>query len=423
MATSTVVTRSLASVSKPAPGIPSATSTVLPGVVNKQPGMITNEQLNDTLQSLLVLVTKTDVQMTGVTGDIVKIKEDIETIKDVTNESEGLKEQLYSTQGRVVRLEMKNANLEEKILSLECKHYQKDLMFYNVPDVMHQSDLDLQRTVYNTIQHTMKVPSNMIYSPINPTGEIRLDSVIRMGKYKENNTRPILATFLTKIGKNIVNSKDYTKNLKNPIRIRVSEHYPTIIKERRQVQIKHLSQLRTTYENSPTKVILNKDKLFVNGKEKDTFSFQRNILPTTSPASINYKELAHSEPITDKGSTFQAHLLPIHDINQATAAKNAIYQHPLLCKATHLIYAYRIGNVTHMESGFFDDDEVGGGSILMKLLESEHTTNTFIAVTRIKNGPNIGAARFTHIENSAKELLNIEEERPQPLFNYIQFNA
>ena len=54
-----------------------------------------------------------------------------------------------------------------------------------------------------------------------------------------------------------------------------------------------------------------------------------------------------------------------------------------------------------MESGFFDDDQVGGGSVLMKLLQSEHTTNTFTPVTHIKNGYNIGAVRFTHIENSA----------------------
>ena len=58
----------------------------------------------------------------------------------------------------------------------------------------------------------------------------------------------------------------------------------------------------------------------------------------------------------------------------------------------------------------------------MKLLESNNTTNTFICVTRLKNGSNIGASRFTHIENSAKELLNTEQDHQQPLFNYIQFN-
>ena len=55
MATRTVVTHSVTSVSKPASGIPSETTSVLPRAVNKQLGMITNEQLNDTLQSLLVL--------------------------------------------------------------------------------------------------------------------------------------------------------------------------------------------------------------------------------------------------------------------------------------------------------------------------------------------------------------------------------
>ena len=68
----------------------------------------------------------------------------------------------------------------------------------------------------------------------------------------------------------------------------------------------------------------------------------------------------------EKNSIFQAHSLRVQTKNQATAAKNAIYQDPALCKASHIIYAYRIGNNgDNVESGFHDDDEVGGGSIIM----------------------------------------------------------
>ena len=97
------------------------------------------------------------------------------------------------------------------------------------------------------------------------------------------------------------------------------------------------------------------------------------------------------------------------------------------------MYAYRIGDSgDNIESGFSDDEEVGGGSILMRLLESNKLTNIFISVTRVKSGSNIGAIRFKCIENCAKEiLLNndiiAEEEEPEeivldelPLFNQIR---
>lgn len=380
---------------------------------------ITNEQLHESLQNVLAMVTKNNLAITTVNNDIHTIKEDIESIKDVTNESEGVKEQLYATQGKVTRLEMKNANLESKLSTLESKLYHKDLMFYNLPDQANETDLTLINTVYDTIENTMKVPLNQIYASKNPTGEIRLDNVIRMGKFKEGYNRPVIATFLTRLGKNIVNSTTHTSNLKNPIRIRVSEHFPTVVKERRQIQTKHLADLRETYKNTTTKVSLNKDRIIVNGKERNTFSFQRNQLPATSPTSINYQKLLHSQEITEKGSIFQGHSLTVQTKNQAAAARNAIYQDASLCRATHIIYAYRIGvNGENVESGFFDDEEVGAGKELMNLLETKNITNRFLCVTRIKNGSNIGPVRFTHIKTCATAMLE-QDDQLEPTFNQL----
>lgn len=59
---------------------------------------------------------------------------DINDIKDVTNETEGIKEQLYTSQGKIARLVMKNQELVENLLSHETKSYERDLMFYNLDD-------------------------------------------------------------------------------------------------------------------------------------------------------------------------------------------------------------------------------------------------------------------------------------------------
>lgn len=403
-----------------------ATRTVSPMADHENPPPpmeVTNAELNESLQSVLALVTQNNLTMTTMNTDVQEIKRDILAIKDITNESDGMKEQLYATQGKLSRLEMKNAKLEEKLLILEGNQYAKDLMFYNVDDEAGETEQQLKNSLYDIIEHKMHVPLAQIYSRRNTAGEVRIDTATRTGRYSENKTRPVIATFVTKSGRNIVFSTPYLSNLKHPILARIAEHFPTIIKERRQTQIKHLRRLREAHIETTNRITLQKDKILINGLENNTFAFERNPLPSVSPVSINFEKLAHSKEIVEKKSKFQAHLLPVQSINQAAAAKNAIFQNPELSHAAHIMYAYRIGdNVENFESGFSDDDEVDGGSTLMKLLDTHKRSNVFICVTRIKQGFNIGGIRFTCIENCAKELLIKEDITQDPVFNQIQFN-
>ena len=78
-------------------------------------------------------------------------------------------------------------------------------------------------------------------------------------------------------------SRNYTKNLVEPLRVRVSERYPSVIKERRQKQISTLKELREQYEDTDTKVSLRKDEIFVDGKKH-----QKNLLPLKK---IRYQKL------------------------------------------------------------------------------------------------------------------------------------
>ena len=384
---------------------------------------VTNAQLQQTLQTVLSLAEKNETSMAGVSVDITKIKSEITSIKYITIESEGLKEQLYATQGKLANLERKNQELEDKLIDHEYKMYSKDLMFYNVEDEKNETQQSLRTTVYNIIENVMKIPLMQIFSRINPAGEVRVDTVTRMGRFNEPRARPVIVTFTSISGRNIVYSKTHTSYLIEPVKYRVAEHYPSIVKERRQVQIETLKTLRTAYKDSNTKVILDKDKILVNGRAHNTSNFERNPLPASSPLSINFEKLLHSDEITEKGSTFQAHSLHILSLNQATAAKNSIYQNPTLSVANHIMYAYKFGNPGDaVESGFNDDSEIEGGKKLMLILESNNITNTFICVTRIKKGGNIGPNRFKHIEKCAKDLLKKAPSDEPTLFNHITFN-
>ena len=381
------------------------------------------QRLQASLDSVLAIVTDNSATMTTITDDIHIIKDDIVQIKDVTNEADGVKEQLHTTQGKVSRLELKNSNLEEKIISLESRLYEKDLIFYNVEETPNETTTDLKQSLYTVMTAMMMIPDTLLFNRNNPCGEVRFDTVTRIGRFQQDRKRPILVSFTSKSGRNIVQSRTYTSNLKTPIRVRVAEHFPTITKERRHVQIKnHLTQLRTAHHDTNNKITLKQDKILLNGIENNTFAFQRNPLPSISPLSVSFDKLAHSDKITEKKSVFQAHALPVETETQAIAAKNAIFHSPELSQATHIIYAYKMGITEDtIQSGYSDDDEVEAGSMLMELLNSENRTNIFVCVTRIKNGPNIGAARFTHIKNCAKQLLNSDRLPEEPTFNNIIF--
>lgn len=59
----------------------------------------------------------------------------------------------------------------------------------------------------------------------------------------------------------------------------------------------------------------------------------------------------------------------------------------------------------------------------MDLLDNNESINTFISVTRIKKGSNIGPVRFRHIETCANEALsaaNEEEDENGPTFNQLK---
>lgn len=381
------------------------------------PENVTNAELYNMLKKVLTSVQKNETTMTGIQGDISHITE-------ITNETEAVKEQLLVTQGKLTRLETKNHELENKMLEYETKMFGNDLVFYNVNEQPNENTNSLKATIYTVIKDMMKVPVAEIYSKDNIAGEIRIDTVTRMGRPQNDRNRPTLVTFMSKTAKNLAYNRKYTSNLKTPILIRVSEHYPSIIKEKRSLQIDDLKELRVTYKDSETSVTMNKDKIFLDGRQYNPHRFERNTLGSITPLSIHYSKLSHTEEHTHKNSTFQGHSLNVHTTNQAIAAKNAILQNPELSTATHIMYAYKFGiDGEATESGYSDDKEIGAGEILMDKIEQSNLTNVFICVTRLKKGSNIGPSRFTYIKRCADNLIENRNELHEPSFHNITFNV
>ena len=74
-------------------------------------------------------------------------------------------------------------------------------MSYIIADNADETQIELKETVYNLMRETMKIPKRDLFSRMNPSGEIRLDTVNRIGKFRGGNSRPFIASFVTKTGR------------------------------------------------------------------------------------------------------------------------------------------------------------------------------------------------------------------------------
>ncbi|XP_035865088.1 protein IMPACT isoform X6 [Phyllostomus discolor] len=80
----------------------------------------------------------------------------------------------------------------------------------------------------------------------------------------------------------------------------------------------------------------------------------------------------HGVPITDRRSTFQAHLAPVVCLKQVKTVLAKLYENKKIASATHNIYAYRIyceDKQTFLQD-YEDDGETAAGGRLLHLMEN-----------------------------------------------------
>ena len=177
----------------------------------------------------------------------------------------------------------RNLNSNIKIDSIEQRSLQKNLLFLNVLEYPNQTPTSLAQGIYDVLATHMRIPVPAIFSQQYPAAEIRIDIVFRLDKFNSSNQnpRPVAVKFLTKLGRDLIFSKTYLKNLKsNSSPIKVVEQFTSITREKRSALYSDLTTLRDANpDSSKTRIILAKDKIMVNKNIQDTARFQANPLP------------------------------------------------------------------------------------------------------------------------------------------------
>uniref|UniRef100_A0A914YFH9 RWD domain-containing protein n=1 Tax=Panagrolaimus superbus TaxID=310955 RepID=A0A914YFH9_9BILA len=133
---------------------------------------------------------------------------------------------------------------------------------------------------------------------------------------------------------------------------------------------------------------------------------------------IKVPEIYGTDTLTDRKSIFQAHVARINSKEEAMAVLETLMSNSKIARATHRIYAYRT-YVTKNDKKLplndcADDGETGAGIKLQHLLQIMKIDNVMLVVTRWYGGIHLGADRFKHIQNKARQAIKesgIEKEQ------------
>ncbi|XP_053570962.1 protein IMPACT isoform X3 [Bombina bombina] len=129
--------------------------------------------------------------------------------------------------------------------------------------------------------------------------------------------------------------------------------------------------------------------------------------PHTSDIVDELPPIKHADPISDRRSTFQAHLAPVVSPSQVKMVLNKLYENKKIAAATHNIYAYRIycENRQTFIQDCEDDGETAAGKRLLHLMQILDARDVMVVVSRWYGGILLGPDRFKHINNCARNIL------------------
>ncbi|XP_075350630.1 protein IMPACT isoform X3 [Mycteria americana] len=141
--------------------------------------------------------------------------------------------------------------------------------------------------------------------------------------------------------------------------------------------------------------------------QEDPIKMLNYITSESQEVDEEMPSIHHGNPITDRRSTFQAHLAPVVTPRQVKRVLEKLYENKKIASATHNIYAYRIyceDKQTFLQD-CEDDGETAAGGRLLHLMQILNVRNVLVVVSRWYGGILLGPDRFKHINNCARNIL------------------
>lgn len=147
----------------------------------------------------------------------------------------------------------------------------------------------------------------------------------------------------------------------------------------------------------------------VNNKETVDTCLDEDLLATALHNSSLCPEITTGGTIEDRKSVFQGHTATVKSADDVKAVVAKLHENKKIAHASHNIYAFRIfcDDKQTWLCDCEDDGEDAAGGRLLHLLEILDAVDTLVVVSRWYGGTHLGPDRFKHINNAARQVMEI----------------
>lgn len=149
---------------------------------------------NGEIDFLVSQSTSAQLKLTSIETELLGIRSDHSSIKETNTklcqDNSAIKQQLYSTQGKLAQILERHTKLHQRVIDCEYREMQKSLVFYNIPDQLKETPQTLKHMMYKLLYSDMGIPQDLIFQSTNPAADIRIDICHRIGKPNPKGGRP-----------------------------------------------------------------------------------------------------------------------------------------------------------------------------------------------------------------------------------------
>ncbi len=324
-------------------------------------------------------------------------------IQEVTKANKELKQRLAITEGRLTRAEKEIDSLKDRVVDLTTRSMRENLVFKNVPEEEQENAQKIKDKVMTFLSTSLKIDENEIE-------KVMIERIHCVGKKEVGRNRKVIAK-MTSTGKDVV--MNHIKNLAKDSEIKISQQFPPEVHARRDKLWRQFINAKEAKQYPKWNV----DQLQIGQRTvkapKDTVR-DLNLDQTERAMELEAK---HTHVITKDKSHFQGHVVDIKTVDDVIPALKSLQKDTRVSGATHVMYAYRVGNDRYSIQNWEDDGEWGGARKIMEEIQKGEVYNRLVCVTRWYGGQNIGAARFHTISELAASALTLTPVKEDDSWN------
>jgi hypothetical protein len=329
-----------------------------------------------------------------------KVTDQDEEIKVLKEDNTDLRKRLAVCEGIIAKNERAVRNTTEKVTDLQTRSMRDNILIKNMSEEAWEDDSTLEAKTKTFLEQELKIPSTEMRN-------LQIERIHRIGNKSRRNpqssntqgpayTRNVVAK-LNSRGKSIVMRN--LKNLRRDCPMKITEQFPPEVHAQRN----KLWPVFIAAKEDGKKTKWMQGQLQVEGK---TFTApedrNKDINLDTTDVATKIKP-KHTAVIAKDRSYIQAHTIPLTSADDVTPAVKALYADMRISGASHVMYAYRVGNEYRSIHNYEDDGEWGSARYIMEAIQEHGVYNQLVCVSRWCSDRALGRAR----QETVKELADL----------------